>query len=194
MRLLAMPPGEANETVRAWIDRGVAPATINRRLSALLVRCDAILRAFNGVDPNRQESAMRSYAKAEANCEAKTSHPLVKPGPIDARRMQKVNWSDPATRAKLAEAYAAAGGDDEKAARILVVSLGSARLARRRHLASATVGRRPKDSLVAGHRRPSSCVASCASGRTALIPRPLWRFASDIPHGRYGADGRVRPA
>jgi integrase/recombinase XerC len=37
--LLTMPPGEANETVRAWrsamIDRGVAPATINRRLSAL---------------------------------------------------------------------------------------------------------------------------------------------------------------
>jgi integrase/recombinase XerC len=37
--LLTMAPGEANETVRAWrsamIDRGVAPATINRRLSAL---------------------------------------------------------------------------------------------------------------------------------------------------------------
>jgi len=37
--LLTMAPGEANEKVRAWrssmIDRGVAPATINRRLSAL---------------------------------------------------------------------------------------------------------------------------------------------------------------
>jgi integrase/recombinase XerC len=37
--LLTMAAGEANETVRAWrsamIDRGVAPATINRRLSAL---------------------------------------------------------------------------------------------------------------------------------------------------------------
>lgn len=37
--LLAMGPGEANETVRSYrsamVDRGVAPATINRRLSAL---------------------------------------------------------------------------------------------------------------------------------------------------------------
>jgi integrase/recombinase XerC len=37
--LLRMTPGEANERVRAWrssmIDRGVASATINRRLSAL---------------------------------------------------------------------------------------------------------------------------------------------------------------
>src|SRR5689334_19810473 len=37
--LLTMSPGEANEQVRAWrssmIDRDVAPATINRRLSAL---------------------------------------------------------------------------------------------------------------------------------------------------------------
>jgi integrase/recombinase XerC len=37
--LLTMTPGEANEQVRAWrssmIDHGVAPATVNRRLSAL---------------------------------------------------------------------------------------------------------------------------------------------------------------
>jgi integrase/recombinase XerC len=37
--LLTLAPGEANEKVRAWrssmIDRGAAPATINRRLSAL---------------------------------------------------------------------------------------------------------------------------------------------------------------
>jgi len=41
-------------------------------------------------------------------------------------------------RANLAEAYNRARGDDEKAARILDVSLGSARLAKRRHLGSAT--------------------------------------------------------
>ena len=68
---------------------------------------------------------MLSYAKAEAFCEAKTRHPLVKPGPIDARRAQKANWSDPAMRSKLADAHAMARGDDEKAARILGVSLGS---------------------------------------------------------------------
>jgi hypothetical protein len=64
------------------------------------------LRAFNGLDPNRRQSAMRSYAKAKAYYEAKTRHPLVKPGPIDARRAQKANWSDPAKLARLAEAYA----------------------------------------------------------------------------------------
>jgi hypothetical protein len=84
------------------------------------------LRAFNGLDPDRRQSAMRSYAKAEAFCEAKTRHPLVKPGPIDARRAQKANWSNAAKLAKLAEAYVVAGGDDDKAARILGVSRGSA--------------------------------------------------------------------
>jgi len=89
---------------------------------------------------------MLSYAKAEAFCEAKTRHPLVKPGPIDARRAQKANWSDPAMRSKLADAHAMARGDDEKAARILGVSLGSARLAKKRHLDAAAVGSRQKVS------------------------------------------------
>ena len=40
-----------------------------------------------------------SYAKAEAFCETKARHPPVKPGPIDARRAQKANWSDPTMRA-----------------------------------------------------------------------------------------------
>ena len=65
------------------------------------VRSDAFLRAFNGLDPNRRQSAMRSYANAEAFCEAKTRHPLVKPGTIDARRAQKANLSGPAMRVKI---------------------------------------------------------------------------------------------
>jgi hypothetical protein len=72
------------------------------------VRGDAFLRAFNGLDPRRRSTAMRSYERAEALCEAKASRPLIKPGPIDAKRAQKANWSDPAMRAKLADAYAVA--------------------------------------------------------------------------------------
>jgi len=98
------------------------------------VRSEAFLVAFNGLDPNRRQAAMRCYARAEALCEEKARHPLIKPRPIDASRMQKVNWSDPVMHAKLAVAYAVARGDDEKAARILGVSRGSARLAKRRHL------------------------------------------------------------
>src|SRR5262245_44059649 len=48
---------------------------------------------------------MRAYAKAEALCEAKARHPLAKPGPIDAKRAQKVNGRDPAMRAKLAAVW-----------------------------------------------------------------------------------------
>ena len=59
---------------------------------------------------------------------------LVKAKRIDARRVEKVDWRDPAMRRKLADAYAQAGGDDEKVARTLGVSVGSARLARKRHL------------------------------------------------------------
>jgi hypothetical protein len=35
------------------------------------VRSEAFLRAFNGLDPRRRSTAMRSYAKAEDQCEAK---------------------------------------------------------------------------------------------------------------------------
>lgn len=105
------------------------------------VHGDAFLRAFNGLDPRRRATAMRCYARAEALCEAKAPRPLVKPGPIDARRAQKASWSDPAMRAKLADAYAAARGDVEKVARILGVSLGSARLAKKRYLDGATADR-----------------------------------------------------
>jgi hypothetical protein len=59
---------------------------------------------------------------------------LAAPKRIDAKRVEKVNWSDPIMVTKLADAYAQGGGDDEKAARILGVTLGSARLAKRRHL------------------------------------------------------------
>jgi len=77
---------------------------------------------------------MRAFAKAEALCEAKASQPLAVPKSIDAKLVEKVNWSDPAMRAKLEDAYAVADRDHEKAARILGVTLGSARLAKRRHL------------------------------------------------------------
>ena len=98
------------------------------------VRSDSFLADFTGLDPGRRQSVMRCYAKAEALCEAKAHHPLAQPRTIDAKRAQKADWSDPAMRVKLANAYARAGGDDEQAARLLGVSRGSARLAKKRHL------------------------------------------------------------
>ena len=52
----------------------------------------------------------------------------------------------PVMRARLANAYARAGGNDEKAARILGVTLGSARLARRRHLGATATDHRSQFS------------------------------------------------
>ena len=101
------------------------------------VRSDPFLLAFNGLDPNRRQTAMRSYAKAETLCEAKARHRLAQPSTIDAKRAHKADWSDPAMRVKLANAYARAGADDEQAARLLGVSRGSARLAKKRHLHAA---------------------------------------------------------
>jgi len=98
------------------------------------VRSDAFLAAFNGLDPERRQSAMRAYARAETLCEAKAPHRLIEPKRIDAKRSQKANWGNPMMRAKLANAYDLAGGDDEKAARLLGVTIGSARQAKRRYL------------------------------------------------------------
>src|SRR5262249_43120114 len=98
------------------------------------VASDAFLVDFTGLDHGRRQSAMRCHATAEALCEGKARQPLAPPGAIDAKRAQKASWSDLAMRTRLADAYVQAGGDHEKAARILGVSLGSARLARMRYL------------------------------------------------------------
>ena len=111
---------------------------------------DGFLTAFVGLDPNHRRAAMRCFAKAADLCEAKTRHPLVPPRPIDAKRVDKVDWSDPVMVDKLADAYARSGGDDEKAARILGVTPGSARLAKKRHLGAAGTGRRQKAVAAAG--------------------------------------------
>src|SRR6476619_8391484 len=82
------------------------------------LRSDRFLHAFNGLDPERRQSVMRTHATAEAICEARAPHRLVKPKPIHAKRAQKASWGDPVMLAQLANAYGRAGGDDEKAARI----------------------------------------------------------------------------
>jgi hypothetical protein len=61
----------------------------------------------------------------------------------------------PVMRARLANAYVRAGGDDEKAARILGVTVGSARLAKRRHLNAPEIEPSP-ESLLAGRRAHGS--------------------------------------
>ena len=98
------------------------------------VQSDVFLNAFSGLHPKRRSSVMRSFVKAETLCEAKERRPLPKPKRIDARRAGKVAWGGPAMLAKLVRAYAQAEGDDERAARILGVTLGSARTAKKRHL------------------------------------------------------------
>jgi hypothetical protein len=98
------------------------------------IRSDAFLRAFVGLAPRHRQSVMRTYSKAEVLCEVNARHPLATPKPIDVKRAEKISWADPTMKARLAAAYAAAGDDDEKAARLLGVSKGSARLAKRRHL------------------------------------------------------------
>jgi hypothetical protein len=98
------------------------------------VRGAAFLDAFNGLDPERRHSAMLAYVEAVAECEARTRLPLAPPVALNARTSAKLaNWRNPAMLAKLAAAYAQAQ-DDEGAARLLGVTVGAARLARRRYL------------------------------------------------------------
>ena len=94
----------------------------------------AFLAAFNGLDPKRRHSVMLVYARAVAECEARARLPLVAPVALNARTFRKLaNWRDPAMLAKLADAYAQAK-DHEGVARLLGVTVGAARLAKRRYL------------------------------------------------------------
>ena len=99
------------------------------------IRSDDFLEAFNGLDPEHRQAVLSCHRKAEIVLEQKARHPLVKPRRIDARRADKADWSDPLMLARLAEAYAVAGDDHQMAARILGVTEGSARQARKRYLA-----------------------------------------------------------
>src|SRR4029077_5208358 len=94
----------------------------------------AFLAAFNGLEPERRHSAMLLYARAVAECEVRARLPLAAPVALNARTGEKLaNWRDPARLAKLADAYAQ-GKDHEGAARLLGVTEGAARLAKRRYL------------------------------------------------------------
>ena len=88
--------------------------------------------------------AMRAYARAETLCEEKDASPF---DHAEAHRRQASAevWGDPVMRTKLAK------GDEEKAARILGVSLGSARLA-----AGCARNRPSPESLLAGRRARGS--------------------------------------
>jgi hypothetical protein len=108
------------------------------------VRGASFLHAFNGLDPERRHSAMMAYVEALAECEAKARLPLAAPVPLNARTSARLaNWRNPAMLAKLAAAYARAH-DDEGAARLLGVTVGAARLAKRRYLDRAATGARSK--------------------------------------------------
>jgi len=72
--------------------------------------------------------------EGEILCEVNARHRLTTPKRIDAKRAEKISWADATMKARLAAAYAVAGDDHEKAARLLNVSIGSARLAKRQHL------------------------------------------------------------
>src|SRR5262249_48047767 len=98
---------------------------------------DAFLAAFLGLDPDRRHSAMLAYARAVAASEARARLPLaapVAPVALNARTLRKLaNWRNPAMLERLADAYAQAK-DHEAAARLLGVTVGAARLAKRRYL------------------------------------------------------------
>jgi hypothetical protein len=121
------------------------------------IRGDAFLAAFTGLDPERRHSAMLVYARAVAECEARARLPLAAPVALNARTFGKLNnWRDPAMLAKLATAYAQTK-DHEGAARLLGVTVGAARLAKRRYLdrLATDTGSEARRGAVGGRFAPS---------------------------------------
>jgi hypothetical protein len=152
------------------------------------VRSADFLNSFNGLDPDRRSSAMRTYVKAETLCEAKAPLPLVKPKRIDAKRVDKVDWSDPVMVDKLEDAYGRSGGDHERAARILGVTVGSARLAKRRHLGCSTRSSRRQNAVEAAG--TALCVQGTSTrvaGRLSVTVNVNWAHHS-APHRRPRID------
>jgi len=104
----------------------------------IYVASEAFIAAFNGLDPKRRQTVMVAYVEAHTLCEVKAKLPLAAPVALNARASAKLaNWRDPAMQARLADAYVRAD-DHETAARLLGVTVGAARLAKRRYLDRAS--------------------------------------------------------
>ena len=100
----------------------------------IYVASEAFLAAFNRLEPKRRQTVMLAYVEAYVLCEAKAKLPLAAPVELNARASAKLaNWRDPGMQARLADAYVRAE-DHEAAARLLGVTIGAARLAKRRYL------------------------------------------------------------
>ena len=142
---------------------------------------------------------MRPYAKAEALCEANAPYRLAKPKPIHAKRVQKTSWGDPVMRARLANAYVRAGGDDEKAARILGVTVARACTHRKGRKFLATRGKlrrwassadrhshqemRPRDIARATKPGRAPMKVLYSAGVMGLVPVPVGQdFTSSYRH------------
>ena len=98
------------------------------------VASGAFLAAFNGLEPKRRQVVMLAYVEAHALCEAKAKLPLAAPVALNSRASAKLaNWRDQTMRTRLAAAYERAD-NHEGAARLLGVTIGAARLAKRRYL------------------------------------------------------------
>jgi hypothetical protein len=117
------------------------------------VRSGGFLAAFNRLDPECRHSAMLAYFEAYALCEANAKLPLAAPIALNARTSARLtNWRDPAMQARLADAYSRAR-DHEEAARLLGVTVGAARLAKRRYLDRAAADTRRKGPYKPAGRR-----------------------------------------
>jgi len=117
------------------------------------VRSDGFLAAFNRLDPECRHSAMLAYFEAYVLCEANAKLPLAAPIALNARTSARLtNWRDPAMQARLADAYLRAR-DHEEVARLLGVTVGAARLAKRRYLDRGAADTRPKGPYKPAGRR-----------------------------------------
>ena len=108
------------------------------------VRSDAFIAAFKGLDPERRQTAMLLFAEAHVTCEARAKMPLAAPVALNARISENLaNWRDLTMLSKLADAYSRTR-DHEEAARLLGVTVGAARQAKRRYLDLPATDTRPK--------------------------------------------------
>lgn len=101
------------------------------------IRGPLFLEALTKCGADNLPGLLHAHALAALLCEQRTRLPKAPP----TRRWGGGSgsiWTQPTELAKLARAYAIAGNDHEKAGRLLGVTAGAARLARKRHLLVST--------------------------------------------------------
>ena len=126
-----MTPASCASTITARLNKYVRNGDVDGFRA--FVDGNEFIQYLAGAGPKFRRGILRAYGKAHEDVERRARYRLVQPRPMGEVRS---DWKAPGMLDRL-RAACAKTGDDEKVGRLLGITTGAARLARKRFLAAS---------------------------------------------------------